>query len=130
MAVRCAFITHASRGARDLCPQTTDLVNSNQKRLDFRIFHHARVARHARPLPPRPCTDHRVAATQQRAARAPMRAGPCARAQMSFWLETDPCALTVTERFDVFVDSFFLVDTRRGSPRLSLPLSLSLYIYI
>ncbi len=30
-------------------------------------------------------------------------------AQLSFWLDTDPCTLSMTAFFDIFVDSFFLV---------------------
>jgi hypothetical protein len=29
--------------------------------------------------------------------------------QMSFWIENEPCLLTYTALFDIFVDTFFLV---------------------
>ena len=35
---------------------------------------------------------------------------------MSFWIVTDPCVLTYTAMFDVFVDSFFLVLFRCVEP--------------
>ena len=38
-----------------------------------------------------------------------MKAACARRAQMSFWYTMDPCHLSYTARFDVFVDTFFLV---------------------
>jgi hypothetical protein len=34
----------------------------------------------------------------------------CRVSKMSFWMNTNPCVLTVTAVFDLFVDTFFLVN--------------------